>query len=391
MDSSILRRVARVVALPALSTLILVSTPDGVRADDEGAIARTGSPDIGLEINGTFQPRLSYGRDAGVGDADATDRLGFGIRRARLMFTADFDGRVGIHYDVDLRGGNLDSVDLYAFYTPHESWRFRLGYIPGAQPRSYIPTSHTRIDGIDRAAIAERWSDVTIGGRGRDFGAEARYKTSLTRLELFVHKGDGNFDPSRGNFRQSIADVDATRGVDETALAVSTAFGFTPQGSDALEIGGFASYNAARGPYTALEDGAPGRSYGSWSAHVYYGPHPGDQPYRFKAEALGIHYESGSLADGTPVDARDTFGWAVFGAAAVVENSEVFARYEEYDADDGAGADAYWTFGASYSLGAARGADYREERLTLAYTNALPGTDAVADQHLVVMQWQWVY
>lgn len=391
MDSSTMRRVALRTALPALSVLLVSGAPEPVRADDKPQAVRTRAGDIGLEINGTFQPRLSYGRDAGVGDAESIDRLGFGIRRARIMFTVEFDTRVGIHYDVDLRGGSLDSVDLYAFYTPRENWRFRMGYVPGAQPRSYIGTSHTRIDGIDRAAIAERWSDVTIGGRGRDFGVEARYRSDTTRLELFLHRGDGNFSPSRGNFRQSIADVDATRGVDDMSLATSTYVAFTPDGRDALEIGGFASYNAARGPYTALEDGAPGRSYGSWSAHVYYGPHPGDQPYRFKAEALGIHYESGALADGTPVEARDNFGWALFGAAALVDNSEVFVRYEEFDADDGSGGDTYWTVGASYSRSAAQGKDYRQERITLAYTNALPGTDSIGDQHLTVLQWQWIY
>lgn len=389
MDSPILRRAAPVV-LPALIALIVTLPLDEARADLEGLV-RTGASDIGLEVNGTFQPRFSYGRDSGVDGADAIQRLGFGIRRARLMFTAQLKDRVGVHYDVDLRDGTLASVDLYAFYTPKESWRIRFGYVPGAQPRSYIGTSHTRIDAIDRAATAERWSDVTIGGRGRDFGFDVRHRTASTSVELFLHRGDGDFSSSRGNFRQSISDVDATRGIDDMSLAVSGLATWTPMGRDALEIGGYASYNAARGPFTALEEGAPGRSYGSWSAHLYYGPHPGDQPYRFKAEVIGINYESGELADGTPVDARAPFGWKVFGAAALIPNSELFARYEQFDADDGDGADDYMAFGASYSFSAARGNDYRGERITLAYTNALPGAEDVGDQHLVVLQWQKVY
>jgi len=376
--------------VPAVIALMLVVPVLEARADMEGLV-RTGSDEVNLEINGTFQPRFSYGRDAGVGDDDAIQRLGFGIRRARVMFTTEFQDRLGVHYDVDLRDGTLASVDLYAYYTPNDDWRVRFGYVPGAQPRSYIGTSHTRIDAIDRAAVAERWSDVTIGGRGRDFGVDARFRTSRTSLELFVHRGDGDFSASRGNFRQSISDVDATRGVDATALAVSAAAAWTPRGRDALEIGGFASYNAARGPFTALEDGGPGRSYGSWSAHLYYGPHPGDQDYRFKAEWVAIDYESGALADGTSVDARVVQGWTLFGAAALVENSEVFARYEQFDADTDEGADEYMAVGASYSFSAARGADYRGERVTLAYTNALPGADAESDQHLVVLQWQKVY
>lgn len=367
---------------------LLAASP--VSADEGPNFVRTSAGDVDIRLTGTFQPRLSWGRSAETDTRESEDRLGFGLRRARFRATATFDDRVGVHYDVDVRGGSLSSVDLYAFYRSAEAWRVRVGYLAGAQPRSYIPTSHTRVDGIDRAAIAERWSEITIGSRGRDFGVDVRRLTDTTRLELFLHNGDGANDPGRGNFRQSISDNDATRGIDRAELAVSAAGAVMPAAVDGLEVGGFAGYNAARGPYTAV-DGGPGRSYGSWSAHVYYGANPGSQPFRFKAEALGVHFESGETGDGVAVPARDAIGWAVFGAASLVEHSEVFARYEQFDADTGIDADEYWVFGASYSRSAARGLDYRQERITLAYTNALPGLEAAADQHLTVVQLQWVF
>lgn len=363
--------------------LVLTFAPAVVVAEEEPNPVRTSAPHVDLDITGTFQPRFSYGT------SDDVDRVGFGVRRARLRATATFDRRVGVHYDVDVRGGGLESVDLYAFYRWGSAWRVRVGYLAGAQPEAYIPTSHTRIDGIDRAAIGERWSDITIGSRGRDFGVDVRRRTDRTRVELWLHNGDGNFDPGRGNFRQSISDGDATRGVDRTDMAVSAAAGWTP--AEDLEIGGFASYNANRGPYTAVAEDARGRSYGSWSAHVYWGADPGDRPVRLKAEVLGVNFESGEDGEGGSVPARDVLGWALFGAVAPIDHGELFVRYEEFDADDGNGADAYVTAGASYSRSAANGHDYREERITLAYTNAVPGADGAETEHLVVLQWQWVY
>ena len=368
--------------LSVLSLLVLAPTVAVAEEDDPNPV-RTSAPHVDLDITGTFQPRFSYGT------ADETDRLGFGLRRARLRTTATFDRRVGVHYDFDLRSGGLESVDLYVFYRWGGAWRVRLGYLAGAQPAAYIPTSHTRVDGIDRAAIGERWSDITIGSRGRDFGVDVRRQTDRTRLELWLHNGDGNFAAARGNFRQSISDNDATRGVDRTDMAASAAAGWTP--AEDLEIGGFVGYNANRGPYTAAAADARGRSYGSWSAHVYWGPDPGDRPLRLKAEVLGVNFESGDDGEGGTVPARDVLGWALFGAVAPIEHGEVFFRYEEFDADDGRGADAYVTAGASYSRSAARGRDYRQERVTLAYTNAVPGADGAETEHLVVLQWQWVY
>jgi len=371
-----------------LGVALLAASP--ASGDDGPNFVRTSAGDVEIRLTGTLQPRFSWGRSAETDTRDAEDRLGFGLRRARLRTTVTFDNRVGVHYDVDLRGGSSSSVDLYGFYRFADAWRVRVGYLAGAQPRSYIPTSHTRVDAIDRAAIAERWSEITIGSRGRDFGVDVRHRTETTRIELFLHNGDGNFDTTRGNFRQSVSDVDATRGVDRTDMAVSGAGAFVPAAVEGLEIGGFAGYNAARGPQTAVGGGS-GRSYGSWSAHVYYGADAGSQPIRFKAEALGVHFESGETGDGVAVPARDPIGWALFGAASLVEHSEVFARYEQFDADTGADADEYWVFGASYSRSAARGLDYRQERITLAYTNALPGLESMPDQHLTVLQLQWVF
>ncbi|MEO1633298.1 MAG: hypothetical protein AAFU38_21240, partial [Bacteroidota bacterium] len=54
-------------------------------------------------------------------------------------------------------------------------------------------------------------------------------------------------------------------------------------------------------------------------------------------------------------------------------------------------ADGFVTAGASYSFSKRRGLDYRQERLTLAYANQLPGDPTRATQHLVVLQAQFVF
>ena len=357
------------------------------RAQEDPRAVETSAPDVALRLAGTFQPR------AGLGvSGDSTARLGFGVRRARFRATARIGRGLGVHYDAELASGALQSVDLYAFYQPSPRWRLRAGRLAGPQPRAAAFTSHARIDAAERAAVAERWARGTRGSSGRAFGVEGRYQTDEVTLELFVHGGDDSFDRTRGTFREGVATGDATRGVDRLAQAVSAYAAYEPAAAPGVEVGAFAGYSATRPPRTAPGElpGLPaqvaerGRAYATYAAHAYWGRYPGDQPVRLKADAVGVRYEA---APG--LGAQDAVGVSVLGAVAAVRHGEVFGRAERFAPGAGRPAATYWTAGASYSPSARRGLRYDQNRLTLAYANALP--EAGADQHLVVFQWQVLF
>ncbi|MEM8557947.1 MAG: hypothetical protein AAGG50_08995 [Bacteroidota bacterium] len=370
--------------------LVWFSTPTA-SAQEEPRAVETTAGDIRLRLSGTFQPRFSYGTttETDEGADDQTQRVGFGVRRARFRFTARF-AQFGVHYDVDFGSGNLDSVDLYGSWFAAERWRLRMGYLAGPQPRGYIFTSHTRIDAIDRAAIAERWSRGTIGSRGRVFGLETRYQTEEITLELLVHNGEGSFDRTRANFRESPSGSSVTRRTDQTRLAVATFAAYEPAALPGFEVGGYVGYNGSRNPNTALDDDLPGRDYLGYSAHVYWGSYAGTQPIRLKAEIIGIRYfERDGMAMMAP--SQSELGYMAFGAVRVFGFGEVFARWEQYYDDLDDDPTDFITAGGSYSFSKRRGLDYRQERITLAYANQLPGAPASVNQHLVVLQFQFVF
>lgn len=374
---------------PWMLCCVLIGIASSAVAQEELPFVQSSGSDVNLVLTGTLQPRASVGFETG-GDDDLM-RYGFGLRRARLRATATFRSTFGAHYDMDAGSGTLTSVDLYAFYQVAPRVRLRMGYLAGAQPRSYVFTSHTRIDGIERAAIAERWARGTIGSTGRNFGVDARYQTDDLTFDVFVHNGDGSFSRTSGNFREGISGLDATRGTDRQALAVGVYGSYGPVKGTPLDVGGFAGYNGSRSaptaaPGVANSDGSTiGRRYLSYSGHAYWGANPGSEPVRGKLDVLAIRYEETG-----PVGARTAWGWSALGAVRLVLGSEAFARYETFY-DELGSDDAYVTIGASFSPSARRGKDYRQERLTLAYTNGLPSATGLSDQHLVVLQAQIVF
>ncbi|MEZ4700529.1 MAG: hypothetical protein R2834_09380 [Rhodothermales bacterium] len=333
---------------------------------------------VDLQWGMAIQPRFSYGLDAG----DDTESAGFGIRRARLRTVMTYEQKAGLHFDADFAGGTAGVVDLFAFYRMSPNVRLRLGYLAGPQPRAYIPTGFPFIDGIDRAAIAERWAQSTIGGSGRDFGMEVQYDDRRTRLAAFVHNGDGNI--ARANLRRGIAGLSATGGATTRGIAVSGSASHAIQGLAGLEVGGFAGYNASRNPNTAATSGDPGRDYATYSAHVYWGAIPGSQPVRMKAEILGIQY---AAAGGAP--SQQALGVAFTGAARLVEGSELVASYEQYAGDTDADSDRYVLAGITFSPSARRGLAYGQERFTLAYLYGAPAGVSASAQHMVVLQFQF--
>ena len=333
------------------------------------------SDDATLALSGNIQPRVGLG----VEGADGTERVGFGLRRSRLQFRLTLLERAGMEYDIDATPGDLRSVDLFAFYDLTPRVQLRAGRLPPAQPRAFVPTSNTRIDAVDRAAVAERWAAGTLGSAGRDLGVDVTATLGGTTLQATLHNGTGGFSRETDNFRESGSGPSVTRGTDksELALSVSARHG----GASGVSFGGFASANARGSESTAApREGADPRAYATAGGHLYWGERAGSQPARVKLDAVGTLYErEGGVA-------QRAGGVSAFAALRLFPHGEVFARGERYWEDARARGLLFGTLGASYSPSAARGRDYRNLRLTLAYV--LRRDEAGAVGHLAVLQGQ---
>ncbi|MEM1057091.1 MAG: hypothetical protein AAGI52_16335 [Bacteroidota bacterium] len=339
--------------------------------------------DLRLDLAGGVQPRLSVGveeDEAASGDENEV-RYGFGLRRARIQARVLYRDIAGVEYDVGGASGNIESVDLFAFANLTREVQARVGYFPVAQPAGGILTPYFLIDAVDRAAIDERWLSGTLGGDGRDLGADVTYATQNVTASLAVHNGFGTFQRGTNNFREGISGNDVVNGIETPGLAVSSVL--TYDAGNGIEAGLYAGYNGANPDRTDRGEG--GRDYSSAGAHLYWGEYPGDQPFRAKLDAIVLSYSD----DG---DGReDQVGLSAFGAARVLGHGEAFFRAERYwtDVNVEDTADDFLTAGVSYSPSAARGAPYHRARLTLAYHYR---TSALLDEaHLVVLQGQLAF
>ena len=335
--------------------------------------------DVVLDVGGNLQPRVGFAAQEDDAQGRTDTRLGFGLRRARLQLNVRYQDRAGVEYDVDLAPGDVRSLDLFGYVNLTPAVQVRAGRLPVAQPRSYVPTSNTRIDAIDRAAISERWAGGTLGSAGRDFGAEVKLTPGDTEVLVSVHNGSGAFSRDDGTFRESGSASSVTRGLDRTALAVGASVHHAPGGG--LSLGGHAAYNAVGNDATTVDDVR--RAYGTASAHAYWGERAGSQPVRVKLDAVGILYEE---VDGAE---QQSAGVSAFGAVRVLGHGELFARGERFWEDVGGPTATYGTIGVSYSASAARGQDYRDLRLTAGYTVRQDEADDVG--HLFVVQGQLVF
>ncbi len=374
---------------PLLCLLLLTAGP--VRGQSLG--------DADFTFGATFQGRFSYGWRAD-GVAEDPERLGFGLRRVRLRGAAVF-GRPGAYVQVGAVGAAVEPLDAYAFYAITPRLQVRLGRFAPAQPRAYQLTSHTRIDALERAVIANRWGENTLAYGGRDFGLDLLYEADRATLQLTLHNGTGSWDRLFGNFRSGIRMP--TDGGDGTGMAASLYGAYRPAMLSDLEVGAYVGYNAAEPPSTRVEsgffEGTP-RSYVSYSGHLYWGAIPGSRPVRLKLDVIGIRYEALTvpptvylLPGAQLTDAEQhVLGLSLLGAVRVHPSAEVFARIEQYDANMNADGrrTRYLTAGGSFSLSALRGGPYRAQRLTLAYGAAFP-EGAGARRHLLALQLQLVF
>ncbi len=331
--------------------------------------------DATLKLTGGIQPRAGLG----IEEADDTERVGLGLRRARLQFRLTLLDKVGMEYDVDTTPGDLRSVDLFAFYDLSENVQLRAGRLPPAQARGFVPTSYSRIDAVDRAPLAERWARGTLGSSGRDISLDLTAELGETEVQVTLHNGTGGFSRDTDNFRESGSSPSVTRGADVTDLALSAAV--HRGGPSGLSYGGFASVNTRGNEQTVLDDVE--RSYVSAGAHLYWGERPGSQPVRLKLEAVGTQYEA---VDGFR---QQLAGAGLFGAVRMLEHGEAFVRAEGLWEDVDAEPDVFGTVGVSYSPSAALGRDYRDLRVTLDY---IVRRNAEGDiGHLVKLQGQIIF
>lgn len=330
-----------------------------------------------FQIGGTVQPRASVASEPTA--AEDRQRAGFGMRRARLISTVTWRGRVGVEVELDAAAGTVEPVDVFVAAILSDRVRVRAGRMWSAQPRGFNPTSHREIDAVDRAAIIGRWARGTIGSSGRDLGVDLRYDGGPTTATLFVHDGSGIFAREEANFRESIESPSVTRATDRVTGAVSGTVSHALAAVPGLEVGAFASANG--GSARSAADGMA-RAFATGAAHVYWGAAPGSQPLRLKADALVIAYEAVGA-----VEARTAAGVAGLAAVRVLGHGEVFGRLEGFWPDAGA-TETYATLGASYSPSAAVGGRYRTVRVTGAYSwRDVGGVPA----HLAIVQGQFAF
>lgn len=327
-----------------------------------------------VTLGGTLQPRFSYG----YYEESNQMRLGFGIRRARLIATARLSTDWLFRLQLDGAHNEVRMLDAHIGYTLSPHWTLRLGRMVSAQARAFILTPPQYIDAVERPAIAERWGARTIGSDGRDFGLEAAYQHNQGSLLVFLHNGDGSWEQMRSNYRESPSSTDVTGGTRRTGLAISLAGSLTPQPLDGLEAGGFVSYNGAGNPYT------DGRSYLSYGLHLYWGALPGSQPLRLKFDGLAVRYFRRKHP--ALIAADRLLGTAALGAIRLHRAAEAFARIEWLEEGRLEPNRTLLTVGGSISLSAYRGESYERQRLTIAYTHERSIT-----QRLLVMQWQLTF
>lgn len=352
-----MRRILSVVVI------LWIATPAIARQDGEPDPVVT-ADGVRFTLGGVIQARLGYGISDSFG-ADS-DRLGFGVRRARFRARADFGTGGGLYMQMAGASGTISFLDFYGQMRLADRWTLRVGRVASAQPRGFILTSVHYIDVADRPAVVERWGRMTVGSDGRDFGIDAAYREGGTEALLFLHNGDGNWSRLRGNFRPSVSGGSATDEVGRTGMAATASILHRIASRPGVEIGGFVGYNGAKGPNTETAAGA-GRSYGTFGAHAYLGARPGSRPVRLKLDLVGIAFEKLDLEQ----EGQTALGGSFFAAALARPWLEVFGRAEIFSPDTRNGAasgeDLYLTVGATFSLSAQRGGDFHRERITLAW------------------------
>lgn len=378
-----------------LILVLLALTAGPVHAQDEEP-ARASDKTVGLLFSASIHARASYGWD---NDLDK-DRLGVGVRRARFRSEFIFTPRTSLTLQFESSDRSLTAQDVFLAYQVNDALRMRFGRFLVPQPRSFIFTPQSRLDGVDRAAIGEIWGRHTVGEVGRDFGIDATWQNTTTTLQLAVSNGDGSWDRLQSNYRATISSGNPTDGVDRTAINVGASAIVKPTALQGIETGAYAAYNTSRNPNTVASPGGAGRTYASYGAHLYWGAEPGSQPIRLKADLMTIRYET--IRVGQPGAVEDfsfgqrELGLALTAAICPTRYIDLYSRVEQYrpttrdriarpDLDV---TDTFFSGGFSLSPSALRGGPFYRERFSLVYNNLYPDGSGHRSKHQIVFQAQ---
>ncbi|MEM6646727.1 MAG: porin [Bacteroidota bacterium] len=372
-----MRRPFWILAVPVLCLAVLSFAPTAAHAQSNTISI---SPDVSLNLGGSIQTRAYY-THADINGL-TTARLGFGVRRARLMYRINIGERWGLVFQNELTGNAPSFIDLFLTYQVNDRFSLRMGRMPDAQPRSFLLTPFIVTDSYDRPNVSRQWAARTIAGDGRDFGISAHFTTETSRLLLFLHNGSGDWDRNLGG-------ASYTEGSVDTGLAVSAYAEHRPSSLEGVEVGAFVGRNTNKGRRTSL-NGNAGRNYTSYSAHIYYGALPGSQPFRVKVDLLGVEYNR--INDSNP--SESTLGLNVLGAALVQPWAEAFVQAEQLgrDFNNTDISTTYLTAGITLSPSAWESKDFNAQRFTLAYEyQADDGAPNDRTFHRVIAQLQLVF
>ena len=370
--------------LRILSTAFVLALVMGTHSntnaqENKAGTVRTMGDDISLGIGGTIQPRVTY-------TSDENDRVGFGLRRMRLRLYTDIGDQLGVFLQMEGSGANASLLDVRGEYYVHDHLTLRAGRFVGTQPRAYARTSHAQIDAIDRPAISDMWARMTIGADGRDYGIEALWNSPQWEIRGFLHNGYNGWNFRRGASHDPVDDRVSTDG-----FAFSASATHWPGERDELELGAYASVNTSQNPLTEI--GGTGRNYYSYSANAYWGPRPGEQPLRLKADFIGVSYQ-----EVEPHGVHHYLGGSLFGAALLASHIELFAMGEYWFNDLGEDSDSmkqiFLTAGGSYSFSALQDRPFFMNRLILAYNIRTQPSDSIDfddPAHVLMLQAQFYF
>lgn len=154
---------------------------------------------LSVDWSGTLQPQLSYVYQNN-GDS-INETYGASVRRARLLLNGNFADKLHFFIQFEGFGGSnkvTNLLDARISYQFHPNFQLRFGRFFMPQPRSFVYTPHRVMDGINRAAIAERWGAATVGADGRDYGLEIQYEHDQWEWVAAVHNGHNQLNLKTG-------------------------------------------------------------------------------------------------------------------------------------------------------------------------------------------------
>ena len=316
-----------------------------------GSLIAQEMPEIKLRNGGTVQFWGSMGQ---INGAD-TNSMGFGLRRVRFRNYIDVGDNMKAFVQTELTTFKL--LDARVEYLFSKNFQVRVGRFIGAGVRAGGLTIHSVIDITERAFTAQRWGASTVGADFRDYGVDFVGSYGAVKVNATVHNGDGS-----KNMVNRMSGPSTKNG----SFAFSGMVTVKPSEVKGLEFGGYYGVGNKQ-----IND------YSAFNAFVYYEP----MPLKLKAEVIGWTNKT-AAAD------ISQLGYYVFGAYKVIDNVEVLARFENFDANTDVDKNdrTFITLGASYAMFPSK---WLTSKITAAYVIA--NEDADIDNNSFQLVCQFVF